>query len=479
MLNSENKLLKGVVAAFLGQLLYIVLGLLGNIILARILSPNDFGQVAIVMFFIVVSNVLVEGGFGGALIRKNNPSEKDYSTVFGFSFLMSLFLIAIILIFAVDIANYYSNPILREILQALCLVIFFNSFQVTSNARLVIEMRFKRRSIYKLLSLLLGTVISVILALQGYGLWALVFLNICSSFFLTLFLLIYERTFKKIEFSRDSFKSIYSFGVNTSIASIINVIFDNIYQIIIGRYFSILEVGFYYQAKKLQDVSDTLYNIIISNVLFSHLSKLQSDTVLFVKSYKKIVLIIAVISSISVGAIVLFSDLVILIMYGKKWIGASFYLQVLGIVSFFNLQELVNKNIFKVFNKTKRILYLEIIKKIIQSISIIIGLYLKDIEVLLCGYLVTAIISYLINYYFSRKVINAVSSYELNILLKIILISTAIIYIFLIFFQEMGISGFYKFLFFPIVVSLQLFIFSKAISINVFTEVKKLISKKI
>ncbi len=458
----DKKLLKSVSAAFLGQLLYIVLGLIGNIFLARLLSPHEIGQVGLVMVFISVSNIFVESGFGGALVQRLQVGEKEYSTIFIFNLLVSILMSVGIYCFSNSIANYYNNEELEYILKALSIIPIFNSFQITSNSKMVREMKFKRRATYKFISLFLGTSIAVGLAYLNYGVWAIVSLYVFTSFFLSLMLIIKERTFKRLIFDKTAFKELYSFGVNTASTNVINTFFNNIYQLILGKYFNLTTVGYFYQAKRLQDVSDTLFQIVLSNVFFSYLAKLQNDITAFKVEYYKIVKLVLIITSFTVSLLFLYAEEVIIILYGEKWIKASFFLQVLALSSFFYLQELVNKNIFKVFNKTQIILKLEIFKKIIQLITIAIGILYQSIELLLYGYLITSILSYYINYYISRKVISGFSKKELIYVIKIIGITVISTCLILVSFNIFNITGFYKIIFLPI------FVFAQALLLQIF-----------
>ena len=269
---------KGIVHGFLwntsGQTLIILINLVTNIILARILGPDIFGIFGIVLFFINIANVLVKGGLGGALIRLTKVDENDLKTVFTFNFLVSIFCYLLIFIFSPYIARFYDEPQIQKILVVSGLILFINVFQLLNRALLIREMKFKQIAIYQFSGIFISSVISISAAFSGFGIWSLIILYVGNQFFTTLQIAIFEPFFAKLGWSKKSFKNIYSFGVNTTLSNILNTAFDNIYQLILGKYFSINQVGHFYQAKKLEKVPNTIINSFIQNVLYSRIAKL-------------------------------------------------------------------------------------------------------------------------------------------------------------------------------------------------------------
>ncbi|MDB9954553.1 oligosaccharide flippase family protein [Flavobacteriaceae bacterium] len=425
-------LINKAVIAFMGQFFYILIGLLGNSILSKLLGPTSIGKLGVVMVFITVSCIIVEGGFGGALIQKNNAESKDYSTVFIFNLIVGLFFSLLLFFSSGFIASFYSEPLLSEILKVLCVVPLLLSFQVSSNARLVREMRFRERALYKLISLTATTLIAITMAYNGFGIWSYVFLIVMTPFLHSLILFVRVKSFRKLVFCKKSFNKMFSFGVNTSAVSLVNSIFNNIYQLILGKKFDMLSVGFFYQAKGLQDASDTMFQVVFGNVFFSHLSKLQDKKEQFKIEYRNILLIVLYAISLAVSFVFIYAEEIVLIIYNKEWLGLVFYLRMLSISSFFYLQEVVNWNIFKIFNKTIIMLKIEIFKKIIQASTILLGIYMNSIEVLLYGFLFTSIISLIISYLVSHKIIDIITKKELYCFFKIfstsILLNSAIFF---------------------------------------------------
>ena len=423
MSSFKKSIINGAIWSVTGQVATLLIILISNIILARILSPKEFGQIGIIMFFIMLANSFTEGGLSGALIRKKNATKVDYSTVFVFNLIISLVSFFLLVFFSGNIASFYNDYSLKKILIVSGFVLIINAFQISQNAKLISDMKFKQKTLYRFIAVLIAIIIGMASAYLGYGIWSLVLIQLLISLNMTLILWIFEGLNLSMKFNIDSFKELYGFGVNTTLASLLNSAFDNIYQLILAKYFSLNQTGFYYQAKKLQEVPSGVINMIAQSVVFSSLSKLQDDKTLFTNAYNKIFIYFLIIFGLIAILTYVYAEQIILLLYGAKWIDSVIYMQFLSIASFFFMQEQINRVVFKVFNQTRKILYLEIIKKIIQFLSILVGLYYLDIKILIGGFIVTNFIGYLLISSYTNKILNTELKKELLKLFKITFIS--------------------------------------------------------
>lgn len=441
MLNLKRTLVVGSFWTLFGQFGYLSITLFANIVLARILSPSEFGQLGIVLFFIVIARVLTESGLGGALVRNNNASDVDYSTIFIFNLVVSVFLCLLLISFSGYIADFYKDQSLKQLLIASSFILIINAFQFVQSAKLVKQMRFKQKAIYEFIAILIAAIVGVILALKNFGVWSLVFMQLLTAMILTLLLWFFEGGHGAFKFNKKSFKFHYKFGINTTLASIINAVFDNAYQVILGKYFTIAQTGLYYQAKKLQDLPTGVINQLTQGLLFSVLSKIQDDEVRFRETYQGIIRFFTVIIGFISLILYVFAKEIIMLLLGEQWIEATFFLQSLSIVGFFYMQEMFNRILFKVYNDTSYILYLEIMKKGIQLISIFIGLYANNIKVLIYGFIISSVLSYFINYYFVQKKYSFLGNKILFIVMKVFFIIFLIVLISLLIDLESIISN--------------------------------------
>lgn len=446
---------KGAFWSLSGQIGYFSIALIAQLILARLLGPREFGQLGIIVFFMSFARVFAEAGLGGALIRNNNATEKDFSTIFLFNLSVSGFLSLILIFSAGYVAVFYQDPALKNLLIVSSFILILNAFQFVQNAKLVKYMRFKQKAIYEITSISCGALVGILLALDGFGTWSLIIMQLTTALILTLLLWFFEGSHGKIQFSKESFRFHYKFGVNTTIASLINQFFGNIYQAILGKYFTIGQTGLYYQAKKLQDIPLGIINTLTQGVVFSGLSKIQDHEDIFIDAYQRIMRVFTVMVGFICLIIFVFAEELILLLLGNKWIDSTFFLQLLTIVAFFNIQEKFNRILFKIHNETKYILYLELVSKGILIISIVTGLLSSSLSVLMYGFAISSILSYGLNYFYVRKKYFSVVQSSLSYVLKTLLI-ILIIVLFEIFFIEF--SPNFTSIFLRIIITLPMFI---------------------
>jgi len=394
----------GLIWSVIGQFGYLLITFSTNIFLARLLSPEEFGVIGIATFFIVISKVLTESGLSGALVRKIDANDSDFSTIFLFNVVVSIFLYILLFLLSPKIEIYYDITNLSYYLRVLGLVLIINSFQLIQNVKLIKKLQYKKISSYSLFSISISSILAIIIAHLGYGVWALIFHQLINSLLLSLIYWIRERGLNSYVFSITSFKELYSFGLYTTLSSILNTGFDNIYHLVLGKYFGLIQTGLYYQAKKLTEIPVGVVKSTTLGVVFAALSNKQDDAEKFDEMYNNIVRLFTMVVGLICLVVFLFSKEIILTFYGEKWLDADFYMKVLAISSFFYMQEMFNRILFKVYNKTQRIFVLEILKKSINMITLLVGVYYMSIDLLMYGFLLTNIVSYFINYYESRKI---------------------------------------------------------------------------
>lgn len=479
--NTVNQnLLFNTIWAFSGRFGYIFIALLSNIILVRLLSPAEFGQVSIIMFFIVVSNILVESGLSGALVRKENATEVDYSTVFIFNLAISVILMFGLWFSAGYIADFYNDTELKSLLQLSSLVLIFNALRITQYVKLIRLLKFKENSIYSIVSIVIGSIVAILAALKGFGAISLVLLQLSTSISLTLILWIFVGPMKTYCFSTSSFRQVYKFGVNTTLASLIDKVFDNSYQLILAKYFSMSQSGYFYQAKKLQEMPVGIIQSSVLGVVYATLAKLQNDKPQFNRLYFNIVRLFSIAVALICMLLFYYSEVVIRLLYGKQWLDSVQYLQLLSIAAFFYLQEIFNRILFKIFDRTELILKLEIIKKFFLTLTIIYGVWTLSITNLLYGFVIVSIISFVLNYHYARKV--HLTSYwnELVIVTKVLTTSIFTV-ISIIYIQEtFNLKGLYTLILFPCILLVYVILLNMLNVINVkndYKVIKKLIKK--
>ncbi|SPZ53594.1 Lipopolysaccharide biosynthesis protein wzxC [Serratia quinivorans] len=258
-----------------------------SIVLARIISPSDFGLIGMVAVFIVLSDIIINSGFTQALIQKKDRTQTDYSTVFYFNLLISIILYAVIYFIAPFVADFYNAPPLVHIIRVLGISIIIKSLCLVQTTKLAIDLNFKLRTKINFLSVIISGSIALYLANHDYGAMALVYQTLINSICVTIFMAVLLRWRPDFEFSFDSLSRLFGFGSKLLLASFVRTIVDNCYAILIGRFFSSKEVGYYTQGRNIPDlISVNLFNIL-QGVLFPILSSTQDDTERLIRIYKK------------------------------------------------------------------------------------------------------------------------------------------------------------------------------------------------
>ena len=248
-----------------------------NIVLARILSPDDFGCIGMLAIFITLSTTFIDGGFGSALIQKKEPTEDDYSTIFYWNMMLAVILYGTLFLTAPLIARFYNVPLLSSVLRVEGVILIINALSIIQNNRLRKQLKFKKLALIDISSATLSIAISITLASKGCGIWALVAQQLLLSSFSTLFLWIFGRWHPRLVFSFSSFKELFNFGFFILIANLVNTFCNNIQGLLIGKIYNSSTMGYYSQGKKLEELSSTSISNVVDRVAFPILAEAQNE----------------------------------------------------------------------------------------------------------------------------------------------------------------------------------------------------------
>lgn len=376
-----------------------------TIIIARILTPADYGLIAMLAIFIAVARSFVDSGFGSALIQKQKTTQIDFSTIFYFNIAVSILFYFILFFTAPLIAKFYNQPILIPITRVMSLNIVISSFGLIQNTILTKNINFKTLTKISMLSIVVSGAIGIFMAYKGFGVWALVFQILSSNFIRTFSLWLFNKWRPILAFSLNSLKSLFSYGSKLLASGLLNQIFENIYKLVIGRYYSPFELGFYSQAKRIQELPVRNSLSILQRVTFPVYSTIQNENVRLKKVYRKTIKgIIYFNFPLMIGLAVL-APLLIKVLLTQKWLPAVPYLQLLCFAGLIYPLSSVNLNILKVKGRTDIFFYLEVVKKLIIALAIIITLKMGVLTMVI-GQVIASYICFLLNIYYSGRVIN-------------------------------------------------------------------------
>ena len=395
--------------------------LLCTFILARFLTPTDFGIIGMLAVFTAISQTIIDSGFAQAIIREKNINNKDYSTIFYFNVAVGIILYIILYISAPLIANFYHLHQLIEICRVLFLIIPFNSLCLIQTAKLRKEVQFKKLCIVSLCASVISSIVAIVSATYLRNLWAIVIQMTLSYFLRSLFLFFVTKWHPIFFFSFNILSKYFKFSKNLLISGLIGNIFNNIYSILIGRFYSPSDLGYFSQADRIRNVSSQTSTSVIQNVTFPIFSKINNDGKDLFNAYKKVILI----SLIYVGFIVsllmcVAEDLFQLVMGSETWRVSGRYFIYLGIAGVLYPLHSVNQNILLVKGNSKNILYLEIARRSIMLLILVVTVN-YSISIFILGNSLYSVLLLFINLYFCGKPINYTLIQQLRDVLPILI----------------------------------------------------------
>ncbi|MBY8089240.1 lipopolysaccharide biosynthesis protein [Vibrio fluvialis] len=416
-----SKLIVGLKWSAIDRVFTQFLQLVVMIVLARILGPESYGLVGMLSIFIAIANVFVDSGFSSALIRKKRVSESDYSTVFYFNFLVAIFIYVLLFIFSKSIAQFFSEQELEAILKVQGLVVITNSLSIIQKTKLTIEMNFRTQSIVTITSVIISGIVSIVLAFNGLGVWCIVINSLLFSLSSVIIYFIVTPWFPRSKFDFNSFFGLFSFSKNLLSAALLNVVFDNLYNIMIGKVYSSLELGLFSQAKMLTTIPTNTFSSIVQRVTYRHLSELNSREEL-TENFINILNGVCFFFFPLIVTFSFFSGDIVLTIFGSEWEGASKLIAIMSYCYVFYPVHAINLNILNVKGRSDLFLKIEIAKKIVILTLLIITININLTYVCL-GMVCYSLLATYLNAQFTRDYVNVSFFEQLKIILPYLIIA--------------------------------------------------------
>lgn len=403
----KKKVIHGLFWSFSGLIINQIVQFIIQVILARILIPEDFGIIGMITVFIAVSQTLVDSGFASALIREKDPSQDDYSTVFFFSFFMSVLMYLILFLSAGAISSFYNEPKLVPIIRIVAIILVISSLGLIQGTMMVKNLDFKTQSKISVIASIFSGVTAVVLAILGFGVWSLVIRTIIMQLVQSILLCFSIKWRPSLVFKMDSFKRFYTFGWKLMVSSIINTLYSNLYYLIIGKAFSAIQLGYYTNAQKLRDTASQSITTSVQKVSYPALSSIKEDPVKLKKSYRRIIKATVFITFPLLLGLAAIAEPLITLIFGHKWINSIYSFQLLCLAGMLFPLHSINLDILEVVGRSDLFLRLEIIKKIIGLLSIfgVFALHL-GIEGLLWAAVINSYLAFFINSFYSSELIS-------------------------------------------------------------------------
>lgn len=416
----KKQTVKGTLWSTLERFSVQLIGFVVIIIMARILTPTAYSLVGMLTIFIDVAQSLVDAGFSQALIRTRDRKRVDESTVFYFNIGVSALLYLILFFGAPFVADFYHEPLLIPLLRVISLSIIINSFAVVQRAVLTVNMDFRTQAKASLTAAIVAGVAGILMAYKGFGVWAIVYYQLLNYGVNVLLLWIFSRWRPTLEYSQQSFRKLFGFGSRLAASSIIDVVFRDLYLVLIGRLFPVATLGYYTRAHQFASFPSSNLSGILQRVSYPVLCRLQDDDEALRAAYIKFLRMSAFVVFIPMMILFAVAKPLILVLVTAKWLPAVPLLQILCISMMWYPVQALNLNLLQTKGRSDLFLKLEIIKKIV-FVGIVIIVTRYGLEAMCWGLVANSIISLFINTTYTGRLIGVNRMIHLRELLPIIL----------------------------------------------------------
>lgn len=370
---------------------------ISGIILARLLTPYDYGCIGMLSIFMVLAEAFIDGGFGSALIQKKQPTQEDYSTIFWWNLGMALPMYAILFVSAPAISRFYNIPLLCDVLRVQGFVLFIYAFNIVQRNQLKKKLNFKVLSIVTITTSIISLGVTVFMAYKGFGVWALVAQNLISAAIPAIVFWFFIKWRPIWTFSKQSFKELFSFGFYMFLTNIVNKFFGKLTGLLIGKLYSPVTLGYYSKAVSTEQLASQSISSVVSQVTYPLYAQVQDDRKALVNMIKRLTKTISFITFPIMAILMLTAEPIFVLLYSDRWLASVPYFQIVCLVGLSECLQAVNTQTIAAIGKSKTMFLWALVKRIIGLVFIVIGLWLYEMKGLLVGVVIYNWFCYFVN----------------------------------------------------------------------------------
>ena len=424
--NLKQKAASGMVWTALQKYSTMFIQFISGIILARLLTPYDYGCIGMLSIFMVLAEAFIDGGFGSALIQKKQPTQEDYSTIFWWNLGMALLMYAILFVSAPAISRFYNIPLLCDVLRVQGFVLFIYAFNIVQRNQLRKKLNFKVLSIVTITTSIISLGITIFMAYKGFGVWALVAQNLISAAIPAIVFWFFIKWRPIWTFSKQSFKELFGFGFYMFLTHLVNKFGVKLTHLIIGKVYSPKVLGYYSKAGSVESMASTSISSIVTQVTYPIYAQIQDDKPAMASMIKKFTGAVAYITFPMMFILILIAKPLFVLLYSERWVQSVPYFQVLCLIGLSECLQAVNTQTIAAIGKSKTMFKWALIKRTTGTLIIIGGLFLWGMKGLLCGVVAYNWGCYLVNIGLVSKFIGYNWKQQLLDLLPVGLVSSGI-----------------------------------------------------
>ena len=356
------------------------------------------------LIFISVSNTFIDGGFGTALIQKKEPTQEDYSTIFFWNIFISVILTGILYISSPLISEFYRLPLLSDVLKVMGTVLVINAFSVVQTNILQKKFEFKKLATINIIANIAASILAIVLALRGFGVWSLVFRYLSCSLVISIILWITTKWKPMLTFKFKSFRTLGKFGGMVLLANLVETIYTEFQGLVIGRAFSAKDLGYYTQAKRLEEIPTLGISSAVNQASFPMYARLQDNKIALSLAVRKYVRALSLLVIPLYFLFILVAEPLITILFTEKWIESVDLFKILCLVGMIYPINTVNTNVIKSLGKGKLYFNLQLCKRVL-GIALILFSVRYGLSAMMWSLVITSYIIFIINAIFSDKLI--------------------------------------------------------------------------
>lgn len=393
----KQKATSGMVWMAIQKYSTMIIQFISGIILARLLTPYDYGCIGMLSIFMVLAEAFIDGGFGSALIQKKRPTQEDYSTIFFWNLFMAVILYAVLYFIAPTIARFYKIPLLSKVLRIQGVILFIYGFNIVQRNQLQKQLKFKTLSMITLMSAIIALCVTIIMAYKGFGVWALVTQYILVAAIPAIAFWFFVKWRPSLVFSWKSFKELFSFGLFMFLTHLINQFSSQLQGLLIGRFYNASTMGYYSKAKKTEDLASTSISSVMTQVTYPLYAEMQDNKQALTSVIKRITMTLSYFSFPVLFILLLIAKPLFVILYSERWLQSVPYFQVLCIAGLAGCLQAVNYQSISAIGKSKTMFLWTVVKRAVGIGAVVLGLVFFGMKGLLAGVVINYWFSYFVN----------------------------------------------------------------------------------
>lgn len=397
MTSLKHKATSGVLWVSLRRLTTTLITFISEIVLARLLTPYDFGCIEMLSIFMLLSETIINGGFGSALIQKKRPTQVDYSTIFFWNLGMAFVMYFVLYACSPAISRFYAIPQLCSVLRVQGLVLFVYAFNIIQISQLKKQLRFKVLAIVSVLSSAISLIVTIVMAYRGFGVWSLVAKNLVLSSISAIVLWVYVKWRPSPVFSWQSFKELFKFGFFMFLSHLVTTFSSKLQGLLIGKFFNPSTMGYYSKASGTEGVASTTISHVLDQVTYPLYAEVQNDIAALRNIVRKLTMVLSYVSFPLLLVLLVVAKPLFILLYTEKWLPSVPYFQVLCLGGIAQCLQSVNFQTISAMGKSDVTFIWTMIKRGVGICCIVGGLAFWGMRGILCGAVINAWFAYFVN----------------------------------------------------------------------------------